>query len=104
MSKKVLVVGAGLGGIATALRLAKQGYEVEILLILPTFFDQRTRKSHEVVAILKRHFGKLVADPIRTNVRLAEAPSFKKTIFEYSPKSYGAQDYAKLVERVAKGK
>lgn len=31
MSKRVLVVGAGLGGIATALRLAKQGYEVEIL-------------------------------------------------------------------------
>jgi len=31
MSKKVLVVGAGLGGIATALRLAKQGFDVEIL-------------------------------------------------------------------------
>lgn len=31
MSKKVLVVGAGLGGIATALRLAKKGYEVEII-------------------------------------------------------------------------
>jgi phytoene desaturase len=31
MSKKVLIVGAGLGGIATALRLAKKGYEVEII-------------------------------------------------------------------------
>jgi len=88
----------------TIRELMEEGYEVGILLILPTFFDQRTRKSHEVVAILKRHFGDLVADPIRTNVRIAEAPSFKKTIFEYSPKSYGAQDYAKLVERVAKEK
>jgi phytoene desaturase len=31
MNKSVLVVGAGLGGLATALRLAKQGYSVEIV-------------------------------------------------------------------------
>lgn len=31
MSKKVLIVGAGLGGLATGLRLAKKGYEVEII-------------------------------------------------------------------------
>ena len=31
MSNKILVVGAGLGGLATALRLAKRGYEVEMI-------------------------------------------------------------------------
>ncbi|NSW94785.1 MAG: phytoene desaturase, partial [Bacteroidales bacterium] len=31
MSKKVLIAGAGLGGLATAVRLAKKGYDVEIL-------------------------------------------------------------------------
>ena len=31
MTKKVLVVGAGIGGLATALRLAKRGYQVEII-------------------------------------------------------------------------
>ena len=31
MSKKVLIVGAGLGGLATGLRLAKKGYDVEII-------------------------------------------------------------------------
>ena len=31
MKQKVLIVGAGMGGLATALRLAKAGYEVEIV-------------------------------------------------------------------------
>jgi phytoene desaturase len=31
MAKSVLVIGAGIGGLATALRLAKKGYKVEIL-------------------------------------------------------------------------
>ena len=31
MRKRVLVVGAGIGGLATALRLAKKGYQVEII-------------------------------------------------------------------------
>jgi phytoene dehydrogenase-like protein len=30
-NKKVLIVGAGLGGLSTALRLAKKGYRVEII-------------------------------------------------------------------------
>jgi phytoene desaturase len=31
MNKSILVIGAGLGGLATALRLAKRGYKVEII-------------------------------------------------------------------------
>jgi phytoene desaturase len=31
MSKKVLIIGSGLGGLTTALRLSKDGYEVEIV-------------------------------------------------------------------------
>lgn len=31
MAKKILIVGAGIGGLTTALRLAKRGYEVEIV-------------------------------------------------------------------------
>jgi len=31
---------------------------------------------------------------------LAEAPSFGQSIFEYEPKSAGAQDYSSMVEEV----
>ncbi|MDO4550502.1 MAG: AAA family ATPase [Planctomycetia bacterium] len=39
---------------------------------------------------------------IRKNVRLAEAPSYGKSIFLYDEKSNGAQDYAALAEEVLK--
>ena len=37
----------------------------------------------------------------RRNIRLAEAPSFGQTIFEYAPHSNGAQDYKTLAHEVA---
>ncbi len=39
---------------------------------------------------------------IRRNIRLAEAPSFGKTIFQYDPASNGAEDYRNLAEEVRK--
>lgn len=35
---------------------------------------------------------------IRRNIKLAEAPSYGKTIFEYEQNCHGAQDYAKVAE------
>ena len=37
---------------------------------------------------------------IRRNVRLAEAPSFGQSIFQYSPDSHGAEDYRRLADEV----
>jgi ATPases involved in chromosome partitioning len=37
---------------------------------------------------------------IRRNIKLAEAPSFGQSIFEYAPNSAGASDYGRLVEEV----
>lgn len=37
---------------------------------------------------------------IRRNIRLAEAPSFGKSIFDYDAKSNGAEDYLKLTDEV----
>jgi len=44
--------------------------------------------------------GRLFAARIRRNVRLAEAPSFGQSIFDYAPDSHGAEDYAALAREV----
>jgi chromosome partitioning protein len=35
---------------------------------------------------------------IRRNIKLAEAPSYGKTIFEYEPSCHGSEDYKKVAE------
>ncbi|MFQ5616051.1 MAG: ParA family protein [Anaerolineales bacterium] len=75
-------------------------HRVRLSLIVPTFYYGRLRKDRAIIQVLKRYFPNIIADPIRTNVKLAEAPGRRKTIFEYAPRSYGAVDYAKLVEKV----
>jgi chromosome partitioning protein len=37
---------------------------------------------------------------VRRNIRLAEAPSFGQSIFDYAPESHGAADYAALAAEV----
>jgi chromosome partitioning protein len=37
---------------------------------------------------------------IRRNIRLAEAPSFGQSIFQYAPRSNGAEDYRRLAEEL----
>ena len=46
------------------------------------------------------HGAKIFDTTIRRNIRLAEAPSFGESIFEYAPYSNGAQDYRVLAEEI----
>jgi chromosome partitioning protein len=43
---------------------------------------------------------RVLQPPIRRNIKLAEAPSFGKTIFDYDPRCPGAEDYRRLAEGV----
>lgn len=58
------------------------------------------RKIHqEVLSCLEERFKTtLFATKIHENIAIAEAPSFGKTIFEYSPQSNGAYDFDLLVK------
>jgi chromosome partitioning protein len=76
------------------------GHRVHLYLILPTLYSAHLKQDREILGILQRHFADRVADPIRANVKLTEAPSHHQTIFEYSPRSGAAEEYQRLVERV----
>jgi chromosome partitioning protein len=74
---------------------------LKISAVLPCMYDGRTTLSREVVEEIRRHFGdKVTRAKIRSNVRLAEAPSFGKPAIEYAPDSNGAQDYLSLAREL----
>lgn len=75
--------------------------ELQILGILLTMFDTRTRLSQEVEDNVREHFKRQVFETvIPRNVRLAEAPSYGRPVFDYAPSSQGAAAYLKLAGEV----
>ncbi len=82
--------------------------ELSILGILLTMSDSRTRLSQQVEDNVRQHLGNAVfGTVIPRNVRLAEAPSYQQSIFQYAPASAGAEAYGRLaqevIERVSQG-
>jgi chromosome partitioning protein len=74
---------------------------LDVTGIIPCLYDARTRLSGEVVEEIRSYFGpKVFAASIRRNVKLAEAPSHGKTIFEYAPNSTGAADFRALAAEI----
>jgi chromosome partitioning protein len=74
---------------------------LEISAILPCLYDNRTKLAREVLGELRAHFaGKVFARPIAKNVKLAEAPSYGQTIFEYAPESSGSSDYREVAREL----
>ena len=72
---------------------------IEIAGIVMTMFDSRTNLSGQVVAEVRQHFPERVYDTvIPRTVRLSEAPSFAKSIFEYDRNGVGARAYANLAD------
>ena len=75
--------------------------DLDITGVIACMLDLRKSLSRETLSEIERHFGdKLFKTRIRSNVRLAEAPGHGKTIFQYAPDSYGAEDYHALAREV----
>jgi chromosome partitioning protein len=74
---------------------------LELGHIVACLVDGRTSLATETLREVERHFpGKLCHTRIRRNVRLAEAPSHGQSIFEYAPRSKGADDYRALAREL----
>jgi len=95
----------GLGQLLDTVQRVKQALNpnLDLLGVLLTMYDKRTSLSEQVMQELKNHFAdKLFKTVIPRNVRLAEAPSFGKTIFEHDRWSKGARSYKQFAKEVAK--
>lgn len=94
----------GLTQLMETIQLVKDNVkpDLSILGAVITMFDGRNRLSNDVLNELYKHFSnKIFRTPVPRNVRLAEAPSFGKSIMHYDPGSKGAKAYEKLAEEVA---
>lgn len=74
---------------------------LELLGIALTMFDKRNSLSEQVQHEVENYFGdKLFRTVIPRNVRLAEAPSYGRTIYEHDRWSKGARAYKALAKEV----
>jgi len=94
----------GLSQLTTIIRRIKEALNpnLEILGVLVTMYDGRTRLAVEVLDEVSRYFPDHVfKTQIPRNVRLSEAPSFGKPVVLFDVKSRGAQAYLDLAREVA---
>ena len=76
---------------------------LELIGVVMTMFDGRTKLSHQVVSEVREHFGEMVFETvIPRTTRLAEAPSFGKPIIDYDKYSAGAAAYEVLTQDLLK--
>ena len=75
--------------------------DLKVLGVVITLFDKRTNISRDTHEQIRAVFGTaLFKTRISKNVRLEESPAYKETIFNYAPKSPGAEEYRRLSAEV----
>lgn len=95
----------------TALVTRRLNRELRVSGVALCLYESGTRLAADVTEDLK-HFlttsdsdtpwanAKIFRTRVRRNIKLAEAPSFGQSIFEYAPTCPGAKDYAELGKEV----
>jgi len=67
-----------------------------------TLFDKRTIISQDIAKLLREKLGpSLFSTAIRRNIAIEESQYAQRTIFDYAPRSTGADDYRALAEEVS---
>lgn len=77
--------------------------DLEILGLVPSRVDSRTRHAQEILSALEEKFGdRVLKSRIHESIRLAEAPSFTQSILAYQSRSTAAKDYRALANEILK--
>jgi chromosome partitioning protein len=95
----------GLSKLLDTMKLVKMrlNRDLEIQGVLLTMYDSRTTLAHQVADEVREFFKeKVYRSVVPRSVKLAEAPSFGKSILAYNPNSKGADAYRNLAKEVIK--
>ncbi|MFZ2310177.1 MAG: AAA family ATPase [Patescibacteria group bacterium] len=93
----------GLGQLLSTITLIQENLkpELKIMGTVVTMFDKRNKLSGSVMEELKKYFpGRVFDSVIPRSVRLAEAPSYGRSILQYDAKSSGGKAYEALANEV----
>lgn len=93
----------GMSKLVDVVQLLRRRLNPELVItgILPCLYDSRLKLAREVLGEIRAYFpGQVLPKPVRSSVKLAEAPSYGRTIFEYAPESHGAQDYMQVAREI----
>lgn len=86
----------------TAQTLPELEHELRITGIVPSNLDFTKTMTNMYLASLKETFGERVTPGVRTDAQISKAQSVKQTIWEYNPRSKGAEDYATIADLLLK--
>lgn len=85
---------------------------LKVLGVILCLYESNTRLANEVSRDVDEFFdhmrsratpwseARAFSTRVRRNIRLAESPSFGKSIFDYAPASGGAEDYRQLCQEI----
>jgi len=86
--------------IETIDELKGNGAKLDLLGILPTLVDSRSREHRQTIADLQAIFPGLILPNVRRLIALAEAPRSGRPIWQHKPNSEAALDYAAVLKEV----
>jgi len=93
----------GLGHLLHTINLVQNNLKpsLGVMGAIITMYDTRNRLSKDVMSELYQYFpNKVFRTVVPRSVKLAEAPSFGRSILHYDPFSKGARAYEKLAKEV----
>lgn len=93
----------GLGQLLKTIELVRDNLQPKLAIggVLLTMYDRRNRLARQVVKEVRQHFpGHVFEAVVPRTVRLAEAPSFGKSILSFDSLSKGARAYRQFAGEV----
>lgn len=80
--------------------IRKYNKDIKLRYIVPTFLNRGNKNSTNILEGFEKLYGRYLCTPIRYSPRLAEAPGYGMSIFEYAGGDKTVNDYRDLVTEV----